>query len=116
MKADQNQGGTSMYEYDKSTEASTSVFAFLAGALIGAGVAMLLAPRSGAETRQWLSDYAEKAKDQMGTAIESGKEYLQAGVDRGKEYLETAQGKAREAGEQLGRQAERTFNRGPQKG
>ena len=104
-----------MYEYEKSNDSSTAIFAFLAGALIGAGVAILLAPRSGAEVRQWLSDYAEKAKDQMGTAIESGKEYLQAGIDRGKEYMEGAQSKAKEAGEQIARQGERAYNKGQQK-
>ena len=104
-----------MYDYERSGESSTAVFAFLAGALIGAGVAMLLAPRSGAEMRQWLSEYADKAKDQMGTALESGKEYLQAGIDRGKEYMESAQGKAKEAGDQMARQGERAFNKGQQK-
>ena len=104
-----------MYDYDKSDGSTTAVFAFLAGALIGAGVAILLAPRSGAEMRQWLSDYAEKAKDQMGTAIEGGKEYLQAGIDRGKEYMEGAQNKAKEVGEQMARQGERAYNKGQQK-
>ena len=105
-----------MYDYERQkSDQSSATFAFLAGVLIGAGVAMLLAPRSGAETRQWLSDYAEKAKDQMGTAIDSGKEYLQAGIDRGKEYLEGAQNKMRETGDQIARQAEKAYNRGPQR-
>lgn len=42
-------------------------FAFLAGALIGAGVALLLAPKPGPETRaqvaEWLKEAQQKAKD-----------------------------------------------------
>ena len=105
-----------MLDYESSNDSSTAIFAFLAGALIGAGVAMLLVPRSGAQTRQWITDYADKAKDQMDTAIESGKEYLQAGIDRGKEYLEGAQSKFKETGDNMARQAEKAYNRGPQKG
>ena len=104
-----------MMDYEGSNDTSAAIFAFLAGALIGAGVAMLLAPRSGAQTRQWLTDYADKAKDQMDTAIESGKEYLQAGIDRGKEYLESAQSKFKETGDNMARPAEKTYRR-PQKG
>jgi gas vesicle protein len=107
------------YDYEGSNDTSAAIFAFLAGALIGAGVAMLLAPRSGADTRQLLTDYADKAKGQMDTAIESGKEYLQAGIDRGKEYLDSAQSKfkeTKETGDNMARQAEKTYNRGPQRG
>jgi gas vesicle protein len=98
-----------MYDYDTSNVAgSGAIFAFIAGAFIGAGVAMLLAPQSGAKTRRLLSDYADKAKDRMDSAIESGKEYLQAGMERGKEYFESA----RESGEELARQGEKAYKQG----
>jgi gas vesicle protein len=42
-------------------------FAFLAGALMGAGIALLLAPKPGAEAREqvgeWLRQAQEKAKE-----------------------------------------------------
>jgi gas vesicle protein len=38
-------------------------FAFLAGALLGAGVALLLAPKSGEETRAQLADFAHRAQE-----------------------------------------------------
>jgi gas vesicle protein len=45
----------------------TVAFAFLAGALAGAGLALLLAPRPGTETRaqvsEWVKWLQEKAKD-----------------------------------------------------
>ncbi len=43
---------------------------FLAGALIGAGVALLLAPQTGSELRGMLRNYASRAKDE---AMERGK-------------------------------------------
>ena len=92
-----------------SNPTATAIFAFFAGACIGAGLAMLWAPQSGEKTRRMLSDYADKAKDQMDSALETGKEYLQAGIQRGKEYFETAQNTAHEtlknAGDQLAHQA-----------
>jgi gas vesicle protein len=46
-------------------------FAFLAGALLGAGVALLLAPKPGTETRvlvaEWLKEAQQKAKDLAGS-------------------------------------------------
>jgi gas vesicle protein len=82
----------------ESSDSSGSIFAFLAGALIGAGVALLLAPQSGEKTRRLLSDYADKAKSQFDSALDTGKEYLQAGMERGKEYLgEGAEGMKKEA-------------------
>jgi gas vesicle protein len=45
----------------------TVAFAFLAGSLIGAGVALLVAPKSGNEARaqvgEWMQFLQEKAKD-----------------------------------------------------
>ncbi|HZS32155.1 MAG TPA: YtxH domain-containing protein [Methylomirabilota bacterium] len=58
------------------------------GALIGAGVALLLAPRRGEETRELLrekgADWARRAQERMGEAQVRAQEYL----GRGKEVLE----------------------------
>ena len=83
--------------------------AFLAGALIGAGLALLLAPKSGAETRNMLRDYAERAKKDLmerteeakatlNTAVERGKAAFESAKQRGKETLETAKDAVREVG------------------
>ena len=55
------------------TEDSSNWSAFMAGALIGAGVALLLAPQSGTELRSSLRDYASKAKDELDEATEQGR-------------------------------------------
>lgn len=41
---------------------------FLGGALAGAGAALLLAPRSGQETRQRIGDALRRSGDQVGRA------------------------------------------------
>ncbi len=85
----------------------SSVFlSFLLGGLMGAGVALLLAPKSGRETRQRIKDladdvkakaedYAEQARGQVNAAVEKGKGFVQdqksiiaSAVDAGKEAYE----------------------------
>ena len=83
--------------------------AFLAGAVIGAGIALLLAPQSGAETRDMLREYAERAKEDLAergqeakatlaTAMDRGKAAFESAKERGKDTLETAKNAVREAG------------------
>lgn len=45
-------------------------FAFLAGALLGAGVALLLAPKSGEETRAQVSEWTRRAQEKAREAAE----------------------------------------------
>jgi len=39
------------------------IVAAVAGAVLGAGIALLLAPKSGKETREWLAKYLQESKD-----------------------------------------------------
>jgi len=71
--------------------------AFLAGAFIGAGIALLLAPQSGAETRTLLRDYAGKAKDEMYERGRDAKETFDSALERGKQAYETVKERGREA-------------------
>ena len=56
---------------------------FLTGALIGATVAILYAPKTGKDTRKYLSDRAQASKDAVtGTTndiVESGREMFERG-------------------------------------
>jgi gas vesicle protein len=63
---------------------------FLAGAIIGAAGALLLAPKSGADTREYLS---KTTKDSRQAMEESGRELMERGkelYDRGKKIAEDA--------------------------
>jgi len=93
--------------HDEEGYGASSIFlSFLLGGLMGAGAALLLAPKSGRETRQRIrelaeeakdkaEDYAEQTKTKMNSAIEKGKGFVQekksvitAAVEAGKEAYE----------------------------
>ncbi|MBL8213219.1 MAG: YtxH domain-containing protein [Bryobacterales bacterium] len=69
---------------------------FCAGAAIGAAIALLYAPKSGAETRELLLDQANRGKEKL---AESSRDM----VERGKELYERGREMADEAGEVIER-------------
>jgi gas vesicle protein len=68
------------------------LFAFAAGAAIGAAVALLFAPATGEETREYLSKQAKEGRDRAADAARQGRDM----VNRGRESLTTAFDRARE--------------------
>ena len=62
--------------------------AFVAGAIVGAAVALLYAPAAGDETREYLGQRAregrDRARDNLSTAFEKAREQYQAAT-RGSE-------------------------------
>jgi len=52
------------------------LMAAMVGAAVGAGVALLFAPRSGKDTRDWLSQRTGELKTRTATAFEQGKESM----------------------------------------
>lgn len=80
---------------------SGTLSTFLAGALLGAGIALLLAPQSGAEMRGLLRDYASRAKDQLDDALDQGTEAYDAAMERGHQVVEKGKESLREAGRQV---------------
>ena len=82
--------------YDKGAVMDAAGWsAFLAGAFIGAGVALLFAPQAGTELRGMLRDYADRAKDDL---MEKGQGALDIVVERGKEYYDKGKDIAGDAG------------------
>jgi gas vesicle protein len=65
---------------------------FLAGAAMGAGVALLYAPKSGRETRRYINQKAEESRDAI---TETGREVY----ERGKDIYEKGRKVADEAAE-----------------
>lgn len=80
------------------TNDSSNWSAFLAGAFIGAGIALLMAPQSGSELRSTLRDYASKAKDELDETAEQGRAAWDTAVERGQEYVEGGKQALRNAG------------------
>jgi gas vesicle protein len=62
--------------------------AFVLGALTGAAVALLYAPASGEETREYLGERAREGK----ARVREGREHLIAAVERGREAFERERG------------------------
>ena len=57
-----------------SDNRTDALMAFLLGAAVGAGVALLLAPQSGEETRRKLGDTARKLGDDLDDKVRSARE------------------------------------------
>ena len=78
--------------------------AFVVGALTGAAVALLFAPASGEETREFLGQKAREGKAKARDAMDQGRDYyrsqrdnLVTAVERGREAFQ----QARERGDQV---------------
>lgn len=72
---------------DNGYSAGAVAFAFLAGAVIGAGAALLLAPQSGVETRRLLKNYAEKAEEEALEKAKEAKATMDTAIEQGKQFL-----------------------------
>ena len=73
--------------------------AFMAGAVAGAAIALLYAPASGDETRDYLNQKAREGRDRAKDALEQGRETLQrqregvvSAIERGREAFQQARG------------------------
>lgn len=73
------------------------MFAFLAGAVAGAAVALLFAPATGEEARQYLNERAREGRDRAAEAARQSREFLNRqretvrdAVDRGREAYQEA--------------------------
>ena len=72
---------------DNGFSAGSVGFAFLAGAIIGVGAALLLAPQSGAETRKLLKTYAEKTEEEMREKAKEARATLDTTIEQGKQFI-----------------------------
>jgi gas vesicle protein len=69
---------------------------FLVGGLVGAGIALLLAPKSGKELRKDIRDISSNTKEKIVTTVEKGRELfdgsrsaIKTAIDAGKNaYVE----------------------------
>jgi gas vesicle protein len=88
---------------ENSDSSSAVMLAFMIGAITGAAVALLFAPASGDETRDYLSQKAREGRERARDAADQSREFYETNrdsvataIDRGREAFQ----QAREEGEQ----------------
>ena len=81
---------------EQESGAGSILLAFILGAVSGAAVALLYAPASGRETREYLGEKAREGKERANKAAERGREI----INQGRETLTTAIDRGREAYQQ----------------
>ena len=81
---------------DEGAGSGSVLLAFILGAVSGAAVALLYAPASGKETREYLGEKAKEGRKRAAEAAEKGLEIL----NQGRENLSSAIQRGREAYEQ----------------
>src|SRR5512135_881501 len=104
-----------MADDDKGISASTVFLSFVAGAAVGAGLALLVAPKTGKELREKITDltddavskvkeYASDAQSKITATLEEGKEMIKekksiitSAIEAGKEAMEREKEKQKEA-------------------
>ena len=85
---------------DEGAGAGSILLAFILGAVSGAAVALLYAPATGRETREYLGDRAREGRQRAAEAAEKGREFINQGrdtianaIERGREAYEQARGR-----------------------
>ncbi len=81
---------------DEGSGAGSVLLAFVLGAVSGAAVALLYAPASGRETREYLGDRAREGRERATAAAEKGREM----INQGRETLTSAIERGRDAYQQ----------------
>ena len=82
---------------DDGSGAGSILLAFILGAVSGAAVALLYAPATGRETREYLGDKAREGRERAAAAAERSREAIKQGretvttaIDRGREAYQQA--------------------------
>ncbi|MEW6116230.1 MAG: YtxH domain-containing protein [Nitrospirota bacterium] len=64
------------------------LLSFLLGGMVGAGLALLLAPQSGPETRKKIREFADDVKEKTTDYMSQAKEKVTSTVEKGKDFFE----------------------------
>jgi gas vesicle protein len=76
------------YHNDEGFSSGSVLLSFLLGGIVGAGIALLVAPQSGAETRRKIKDLADEAKDKAAEFAAATKGRVAETVDKAKGFYE----------------------------
>jgi gas vesicle protein len=85
---------------DEGAGAGSILLAFILGAVSGAAVALLYAPATGRETREYLGERAREGRQRAAEAAGKSREFINQGrdtianaIERGREAYEQARGR-----------------------
>jgi len=73
---------------ERNFSGGSVLLSFVLGGIVGAGIALLLAPQSGKETREKIKNLAEDAKDKATGYAKQVKDRVASTVEQGKEFFE----------------------------
>ncbi len=76
-----------MADNENGVSTGTVLLSFLAGAAVGAGLALLYAPKSGRELREQISDLAEDAVDKIKEYTKEAQEKVKSSFEEGKDII-----------------------------
>lgn len=76
---------------------ATFLIGFIAGSMLGAGLALLFAPKPGDETRRDVAERAQRVREKAREGYDVASERVTQFAERGKAMYQTAADKAREA-------------------
>jgi gas vesicle protein len=82
---------------EQGPSSAAVLLGFLTGAALGAVAALLLAPRSGHESRDMLRVYAKRAEDRLRDLVGEAGQQIEEAVEQGRDYLESKKSVLREA-------------------
>jgi gas vesicle protein len=98
------EGGTAMPNQDARCSPETVILAFLGGAIGGMMAGILLAPKSGEETRRDISGYARRTEEEIIEKAKEARAALDEVIERGKHFVEERRADV-EAAVKAGREA-----------
>jgi len=103
------------YEYDRferEDNGGAFLMGLLVGTVLGAGLGMLFAPKTGSELRSQLSDGANKLQRAASEGYQQASEKVSHIVDRGKEAYDKARGSLSHQTEAMSDMAPETYEAG----
>ncbi len=77
-----------MHHNDSGLNVGAILLSFLLGSMVGAGLALLVAPQAGTETRRKIRDFADDVSDRASEYMEHTRSKMSSSLDKGKEALE----------------------------
>lgn len=102
---------------DRGPSSAVVLLGFLSGAALGAMAALLLAPRTGQESRDLLRGYAKGAEDGLRDLVGEAGEKFEGAVEEGRGFIESKKTVLRdafEAGREAMRREREHFTKGEQ--